>query len=641
MFIFRPLPLGPTSNLSSPSPHPSHHITRNNILATHGRSATPSLASLSSNAPSPNPSPSAEDFRFSTASSIPWVSAGVQATYAATSSSASYQQDEEMHPYANPDFAVSYTEISPVPSPLRPELAPPTVFRSNSSTTVTNSPATGSSRSAAATFTPDNSTSSIEPHSREEKPRSRASTFQGKEISSPMSFHKPGLRNAEGFVNPWNHEPKLAIPQTSALPGLSNPTPGFTLISLEEARAQRSRSATAKAATPTSTSIVDFPSRVAPSPKDVLDRPHGTTTMSGRIRSTSAGARARNALHSIVGGSAVEGPEYTTLSRPPSPSGSIVHGKALKHKRSGFLRMFNAKEKEKDREKDIPPPVPQLSDSYAAQFPVRTIDHVADCIPASQTLKVPDNSSAVGSRPTLFSNYSNSGSSGLEHKPAATMQKPSGSPKRPMPLLSINTSSHSPTRPPLSATASEALHSHRAEPPSISSQENNIPQSAPANVFDFPALKLRPVSTMFSAHFREHFIKSDSESEADTETHSPASSGHGTIPVTPSSFARSDPASIGRSRVNSDDPSSVIKALQHQIASSRKAWQLEVWDLEGQVRDLKAELEDMRAAEKEYCGACGRGSPTRGELHDMTKKSGVVNRPRARTGASSRFGNAN
>ena len=73
------------------------------------------------------------------------------------------------------------------------------------------------------------------------------------------------------------------------------------------------------------------------------------------------------------------------------------------------------------------------------------------------------------------------------------------------------------------------------------------------------------------------------------------------------------------------------------------------------MRDLKAEVEELRAAEgsSEYCMACGRGAVGRPShdgangngngrtLEDLRKAGvkvgGVVNRPRARTGVGSRF----
>ena len=92
--------------------------------------------------------------------------------------------------------------------------------------------------------------------------------------------------------------------------------------------------------------------------------------------------------------------------------------------------------------------------------------------------------------------------------------------------------------------------------------------------------------------------------------------------------------------MGSDDQSSV---LQNQIVSARKAWQRHIWELEGQVRDLKAEIEDLRTAEndKAFCDVCGARKPTVERVPSDTRKVGVVDRPRARTGDAARFGNGN
>jgi hypothetical protein len=98
----------------------------------------------------------------------------------------------------------------------------------------------------------------------------------------------------------------------------------------------------------------------------------------------------------------------------------------------------------------------------------------------------------------------------------------------------------------------------------------------------------------------------------------------------------------------SEDQSSVIRALQDQMASAKIAWQGQIWELEGQVRDLKAEVNDLRLTDKKgYCEVCGRGGQNhtadpdrnRDDAVQEMKNTGVVNRPRARTGTSARFGN--
>ena len=79
-----------------------------------------------------------------------------------------------------------------------------------------------------------------------------------------------------------------------------------------------------------------------------------------------------------------------------------------------------------------------------------------------------------------------------------------------------------------------------------------------------------------------------------------------------------------------DDPYVIIQQLQEQLRSTRKAWQHQIWELEGQVRDLRAEIDEMRLKELrgERCLLCGRS-----DEHDQSVGGhGVVDRPRARTG---------
>jgi len=54
--------------------------------------------------------------------------------------------------------------------------------------------------------------------------------------------------------------------------------------------------------------------------------------------------------------------------------------------------------------------------------------------------------------------------------------------------------------------------------------------------------------------------------------------------------------------------------------------------LEGQVRELKAEIDDMKNGD--VCEACGRGSDRNSKKYDGP---GVLHRPRAKTGSGARF----
>jgi hypothetical protein len=91
----------------------------------------------------------------------------------------------------------------------------------------------------------------------------------------------------------------------------------------------------------------------------------------------------------------------------------------------------------------------------------------------------------------------------------------------------------------------------------------------------------------------------------------------------------------------------IIQQLQEQMRSTRKAWQHQIWELEGQVRDLRAEIDGMRLKELrgDRCLLCGRSDEVdqgaTGEISRSTgSRRGVVDRPRARTGVGTRFGAA-
>lgn len=165
---------------------------------------------------------------------------------------------------------------------------------------------------------------------------------------------------------------------------------------------------------------------------------------------------------------------------------------------------------------------------------------------------------------------------------------------------------------------------------------------------------------MFSTDFAGHLVQRGSSDQnrpsLDIDSGTPTTSS-GISPLSPGfsvnldarSGAGDDKSIIGIAS-HQDDQSAVIQALQEQIMVARRAWQRQIWELEGQVRDLKAEVEEFRSAEnaREYCMACGRGNIGRPatEVIDVSvedlkkagvKVGGIVNRPRARTGLGSRF----
>jgi len=537
--------------------------------------------------------------------------------------------DEEIHPYANPDLVVSYVGDS-TPSPSHSTSTAAGVSRSDSIGTVTESIAASalSNSFTRTTLTPDTSASSV---IHEQGSRSRASTFHGREISSPISLHTPSPNDNHPLLPPQ--------PVIGNIVGWTerSQSPTFALISLEQARAQRARSATAQTGSQVSgsTPAVPFPHHDGPSNHS----PTNSIASRARTRSISTGAKAKQALQNIVGNAGTPPKMERRDSEPAVAQQTFnggIPGKTLKHKKSGLMRLFNpGREKEKDGDKDVPPPVPSLSDGYAAF----NAQQKAAAKVTSHRVPVPSVS------PSL-----------LDPSTALDVSSKHGQPlKRSPPPLSINTSqAHSPR----AVSAVEDFQT-RTLPSSMADREWRLndaaPQSAPANISEFPALKLRPISTTFSAQFGEHIIARDSQPsfEADSDTTSPATAISPFTPGLVNSFSRSERSSGEKTApmaTISEDQSSVIRALQEQIVSAKKAWQRHIWELEGQVRDLKAEIDDLRMAEKkdeEYCDACGRGKRRPLAADDSTEREakpelrgGVVNRPRARTGISSRFGSA-
>jgi len=318
----------------------------------------------------------------------------------------------------------------------------------------------------------------------------------------------------------------------------------------------------------------------------------------------------------------------------PSISPNAMPGKPLKHKKSGFMRMFNAKDRE------AVPPVPTLADEYTAHN--NSQPSTVAKIPKTSPSRVPVPTSwpsSINESPSSASSLSNIS----DYEPSAQGRRANLSPKRtPPPPLHIQSSPHS-TRPFVTGS-----HTLPTPTPKKSDKAEGATLSAPPSTSDFPSLSLRPVSTVFSAHFADIVlpgVTSPVEEDRSLDTPSSTSPGMGLSPLSPSFPLRSDGSSGDRAAVavvGAEDQSSVIRALQDQIVLARKAWQRHIWELEGQVRDLKAEVDDLRSTGNamQYCGVCGRGKPEE-DGHPDTKKVGVVNRPRARTGDSARFASGN
>jgi len=546
---------------------------------------------------------------------------------------------ESVHPYANPDLVVSYADELPAHSSLvssSSALNYPAPTRSDSNITVTES-ISGDSlmrSSPRSIMTSDTSMNSI-------TSKHRASSIHAKNISSPVPVVTTPQR-MDGQASEIRQDHLNVQPSgVSTLPGWTerNAIPAFSLISLEEARAQRMRSSTANAsssrissASGTSNSSPPFPPGDTESPQGIDISPFGSLTSRARGRSISAGAKAKTAFQTIVGQPKVERRDSEPSLLSPQAIPVLPAGKSLRHKKSGFMRLFNGSKVQERDEHDSPPPVPSLPDIAQPSFlnqrtPKSSVHRIPVPTLSPSLLEVPITQNGDS---TITEN--NSWKSDLL------------GPRRTPPTLSINTVPQaSASRSSTSAVAErpgQAIRSASGKPWLVEQQ----PQSAPANVSEFPALRLRPVSTLFSAHFGDHIVATDSRSSAETtDLDTPRSpSPIGLVsPTTPGSFTRTSNDQMAIMSGSGDQ--SIVKGLQEQLQSAitvKKAWQRQIWELEGQVRELKAELEESKSKYSDgYCSSCGRGKRQEAPISAPIGGS-VVNRPRARTGTSSRFGNA-
>jgi len=354
---------------------------------------------------------------------------------------------------------------------------------------------------------------------------------------------------------------------------------------------------------------------------------------------------------------------------PPIPSDTSLeplHGAAGPHrvvvrKKSGFMKLFNAKERERAGLYPPPPPVPSMlaDPTLLSPCPPNSTPRVRQGQSTPHRVPVPSlTPSILGD----VHNHDSGSSSELRFEHRGGKETYAGrqlNARRKAPDLSIVTT------PPPTAMVSESndsvVYGSASTPTTSVSNSMTLldsapaPNSAPPGATDFVALSLRPVSTLFSKISSEHLLPQDAPSinsrpSLDTDVGTPTTSTTAISPLSPDFPLKISPRSSDDKpsavSIAQDDSSSVIQALQEQIVTARRAWQRHIWELEGQVRDLKAEVEELRATESEYCSACGRGSIGRpvgdqgSRLEDLKKagvKVGVVNRPRARTGVVSRF----
>lgn len=605
----------------------------------------------------------------------------VEATYSDNSSRSptpNTPQHEYFHPYANPALvsrAAAPKPISPLPSPKHPPSSAlsgnSNVNSSDSNATLTDTTTTSSmfqsrSNMTVSSLTPVTSLSSVSQSIGDYSP----TRVQGKGISGPIASHRiplppPPVSHPNGAaavsIGVQEKSPNMRSKDQKLVSG-TNPVAAFPgwnegsaassikLISLEEAQAQareRSRSATANPVI--SSSLAAGPSKC---------QGQASADTESRLRSTSAGGGKAKAEFAM---------------RPPMPgdgTGSSVPARMVQRKKSGFMRLFNAKERDRALYSP-PPPVPSMSSSDT----VATSSSTTSQTPRSRkgsTPRVPVPSLSpsilgeVGSINADSGSSSDTRSEASGSKESVVARERQLSARRNAPGLSIVTSPtsvntsrlHPPV--PFSAVSEYSPHGHTVTITptasdsftSAASEVPHIPNSAPPGMSDFVALSLRPVSTLFSPSLADQLSPGAmSRPSLDVDYGTPTTGTTAISPLSPDFPVRSYPSASDDKNVPMiahDDQSPAVQALQEQILMARRAWQRQIWELEGQVRDLKAEVDDLRAEENSapYCSTCGRGNVGRPNadsgncLEDLRKvgvKVGVVNRPRARTGVGSRF----
>ena len=202
-------------------------------------------------------------------------------------------------------------------------------------------------------------------------------------------------------------------------------------------------------------------------------------------------------------------------------------------------------------------------------------------------------------------------SSSLRAAPHPNLPRPSVETSDAISVRSGATSLHSPMvdkplPPPHISPPKKSKEKRSKEPPRMLGEE-----------LQNPRLELRPVSMNFSNGFASDYLATFGE-EVSSGASSPAKSAG---PLTPSE------ASFGFAEDDSKD----------QLANARKAWRLQQYEFEAQIRDLQQQLEDSRKPKPGGCDSCGCACG--GRMRDPAT-GGVMDRARAKTGGA-RFGTGN
>lgn len=376
---------------------------------------------------------------------------------------------------------------------------------------------------------------------------------------------------------PWQHTP-------------SSPT--FRLLSLEEAQAKKSKQRSAVMGTPSASSSSPY----------IRGRTVSGNTAQERLKS-----------HTPL----QETTDLDDVSRSSLPN--------LKARRS-LLGLFGKKEKDRPvtpRAASPPPPVPSLPPSIPGTPSGLAPQFTSSAAPKSPRRIPPPSLNMVGANPPLSENNAQENTN-FSPPPSPKHQHSTHSPSVPSPPPVV--------APQPRKKGSFLGHGSRAplaKPPSI----NRNPGSTSPSIA-FPALQVRPVSTMLSS------LPSDYLSGASSPPPVPTLPFRATAdsPSTPGFSSRSASISTGSSDMGPRTPSvdhtahaAVLSQLRDQVNGAREVWKSQIADLEAQVRSLKKEIEGLKVAPCVACGHVACATVPNGEV-----KPSMLNRPRARTAAGGR-----
>lgn len=536
-----------------------------------------------------------------------------------------------IHPYANPDLVIPQTS-RPQDSPRQPDFT--NIGRSDSISTVTESV------SSKSTVFPVMSRDEL-PNVFDPKDTQSGHRIRKREISSPTPLQGDSAyldRNTK-FLSLHPPPPYMGPVQPHS--------PTVALISLQEAQARERSRTTTYHATAVRSSNLDSTSRVySPDPDDGVSIPESRNDPDSNLRpsrsrtmSISVGSLAKTTLHSLVGGVL---PQPERRSSEACVSGAMPARRVLKHKKSGFMRLFGVRG---EGDRSPPPPVPSLSDTHLGQnFQTKlsmTSSKVSLSMSSVTRTSLAGLEESAANSTTLTSDID--ASSEEDQDLTCDPKCLAGSRKRLPPPLYIATGLSNPLSPFPSSERQILSRTPAANPRSASLSPANVPQSAPPAGSNFQGLKLRPASALFSAHFGDFVVNSDTNGSLDSCATSPTvNSGVMLSPLTPDSSRPSDDEPRPAVKILGEQ-SLAVEALQGRFLAAKKVWQTQIWELEGRIRDLQTEIADLRAADdKEYCEVCRRGDPQKQlKIDESRKKLGVLDRPRARTSDAARFSSGN